>query len=308
MSQTSSTSPSPEDPGSSKAPATKKAGKGSIFTAKYSWYRDDIECKLGFSGGRFTRVNNVIWLVFGAILAAAWYAILIFGVGTDKLFVQKFTDRGETLYLEIFFFFWAACILTAKIFKTRLQLRALEFTNLVPPSADFVLSRHTVNQVLQRLRTECDDPSKFLLFNRIELALSNLKNMGQITDVDTVLETQANNDMDVMESSYSLLKGLIWACPVLGFVGTVQGLGDAIGGFGKVISSTSEISQLKPALQSVTGGLSTAFDSTFVALAATLLLQLYMTFARKTEEELLDACKEYCQRFIVGRLRMIESE
>ena len=298
----------PAEPTPPAAAPAKKGGKGSVFTARFSWYRDDIECKLGFNGGRFTRVNNVIWLICGAILAAAWYAALIFGLGTDKLFTQKFTERGETLYIEVFFFFWAACILTAKILKTRVQLKALEFTNLVPPSADFVLSRHTVNQVLGRLRTECDDPSKFILFNRIELALSNLKNMGQITDVDTVLETQANNDMDVMESSYSLLKGLIWACPVLGFVGTVQGLGDAIGGFGRVIATTTEITQLKPALQSVTGGLSTAFDSTFVALAATLLLQLYMTYARKTEEELLDACKEYCQRFIVGRLRMIEEK
>jgi biopolymer transport protein ExbB/TolQ len=306
----SQTPPQPEPIAEALPPAAgaKKSRKSSAFTSRFSWYRDDLECKLGFNGGRFTRVNNVIWLVCGLFLAASWYAILIFVIGNDKLFVQKFTERGETLYIEVFFFFWAASILTAKIFKTQVQIKALEFTNLVPPNADFVLSRHTVNQVLQRLRTECDDPSKFLLFNRIELALSNLKNMGQITDVDTVLETQANNDMDVMESSYSLLKGLIWACPVLGFVGTVMGLGDAIGGFGKVIASTSDIAQLKPALQSVTGGLSTAFDSTFVALASTLILQLYMTYARKTEEELLDACKEYCQRFIVGRLRMIESD
>ena len=113
------------------------------------------------------------------------------------------------------------------------------------------------------------------------------------------------NDEDVMEGSYSLIKGLIWAIPVLGFIGTVQGLSKAIGGFGSVLNQTTDIGELRPALQSVTGGLSVAFETTFVALVAALVIQLLLTVVRKGEEQLLDDCKEYCQRHVISRLRIV---
>jgi len=132
--------------------------------------------------------------------------------------------------------------------------------------------------------------------------------MGQIGDVDDVLKSHANYDENVMESSYTLIKGLIWAIPVLGFIGTVQGLSTAIGGFGKVLSSGADTSELTPALQGVTGGLATAFETTYVALIAALIIQLILTAVRKHEEEMLDSFQEYCQRHIVGRLRLTAFE
>ena len=72
-----------------------------------------------------------------------------------------------------------------------------------------------------------------------------------------------------------------------------------------MLSTASDIAALRPALQEVTKGLSTGFDTTFIGLTATLISQLYVAQVRKSEEEMLDACKEYCHRYIVGRLRMI---
>jgi biopolymer transport protein ExbB/TolQ len=269
---------------------------------RFSWFRDDLECRIGVRGGRFTRVNNTLWVIVAVVLTVAFYgAIAPF---PSAYFNQVFTQRGKVQYVEVLFSFWALIIVLAKWSKVKLQQRALEFKDLVPVSPDFVLSPATVGDILHRLREACDDPTKFVLFARIELALSNLKNMGQITEVDSVLQSQAGNDEDMMESSYSLVKGLIWAIPVLGFIGTVQGLGMAIGSFGGVLSNASDLSQLKPALQGVTAGLSTAFDTTFVALVAALGIQLLLVVVRKTEEEMLDGCKDYCQRHIVGRLRL----
>ena len=269
----------------------------------YSWHRDDFECKIGFRRSRFTRVSSFLWFVAALILTIATYGVM--GIFPDHPFVEMFTKRGPVQYVIVLFAYWSLLTLLMKMRKTRLQAKALDFTDMVPNHADFVLSPATVNQVLTRLRTSCDDPTRFILFNRIELALSNLKNMGRIGDVDDVLRSQALNDEDVMESSYSLIKGLIWAIPVLGFIGTVQGLSRAIGGFGSVLNQTSEISELRPALQKVTGGLSVAFETTFVALIAALIIQLFLTVVRKGEEQLLDDCKEYCQRHVISRLRIV---
>jgi len=269
----------------------------------FPYFRDDIEARLGLSPGRFTSVNNLAWLIAGLALTVVFYGVL--GLLPTSAATQMFTDRGAVQYAEVFFSFWAVAILAAKWAKIRIQYRALGFRNLVPANPEFVLSPATVGEVLGRLRESCEDPSRFLLFNRIETALSNLKNMGRIGDVDDVLQSQAANDADTVDSSYALVRGLIWAIPVLGFIGTVQGLSQAIGSFGSVLTSASDLEELKPALQGVTAGLATAFETTLVALVAALAIQLILTWLRKSEDELLEGCTEYCQRNIVGRLRLL---
>ena len=126
-----------------------------------------------------------------------------------------------------------------------------------------------------------------------------------MTDVDEILRSQAEHDESIMESSYAIVRGLIWAIPVLGFIGTVLGLSNAIGGFSNVLASAGEMSEISAALKGVTAGLATAFDTTLVALVAALLLQMITTVVHKNEQEFLDSCTEYCHRHIVNRLRIM---
>jgi len=180
--------------------------------------------------------------------------------------------------------------------------------SVVPAEHDFVLSSTTVDDVMEKIYATVDDPKHFVLFNRIVIALSNLRNLGQVTDVDDILRSQAETDESSMETSYATLAGFVWAIPVLGFIGTVLGLSEAIGGFGHVLQSASEISQIKTELQGVTGGLSTAFETTLEALVAALCVQLMLTFLKKSEQEFLDNCSEYCIRNIVNKLRIMPFE
>jgi biopolymer transport protein ExbB/TolQ len=75
-----------------------------------------------------------------------------------------------------------------------------------------------------------------------------------------------------------------------------------------VLSETDKVDQLSSALRGVTAGLATAFETTLVALVAALGVQLVLTFLRKSEEEFLDNCSEYCTRHVVGRLRIMPFE
>ena len=84
-----------------------------------------------------------------------------------------------------------------------------------------------------------------------------------------------------------------------------MGLSIAIGGFGEVLATTTDPSALSDSLKGVTGGLSTAFETTLLALIFALMLQLAVTFLHKAEQEFLDECTEYCQKNIVGKLRMM---
>lgn len=269
------------------------------------WSRMDFEQRLGFRGGRFTRTNSVLTFVMGLLITAVFYAALI--PFHDSFIARSFTERGPTPYAIAFFSAWGLAILFVKSRKLPLQRRALTY-DVVPPNHDFVLSSSTVDEIMHRIYATVDDPKHFILFNRIAIALSNLRNLGRVADVDDILRSQADQDESVLETSYALVQGFVWAIPVLGFIGTVLGLSEAIGSFGSVLGASSDVSELKPALQGVTAGLGTAFETTLQALVAALFIQLWLTGLRKGEEEFLDECSEYCIRNVVGRLRIMPYE
>lgn len=271
-----------------------------------SWHRSDVEQIFGFSGGRFTRVNAIFSLIVGSLITLVIYLVLYFAV-RETVVGKMFIDRGFTPYVMTFLFAWSLVIMLLKWSKLCLQKKALSIA-IIPADMDFVLSVTTVDQVLSRIMKSVDDSRKFVLFNRVFTALSNLRNLGRISDVDEMLRSQAELDESSLETSYALLRGFVWAIPVLGFIGTVMGLSVAIGGFGDVLSKTSDPTALAASLKGVTGGLSTAFETTLVALLFALVLQLLVTFLHKSEEEFLDSCAEYCQRNIVGKLRMMPFE
>jgi len=75
-----------------------------------------------------------------------------------------------------------------------------------------------------------------------------------------------------------------------------------------VLDSSEDLSMITESLKGVTGGLSTAFETTLLALIAALIVQLIMTALKKSEEEFLDATMEYCIRNVIGRLRLTSSD
>ena len=270
-----------------------------------SWERKDIEQRMFFKGAKHTRVNSFFSAIRGLILAILFYAALIPLKGYD--FADMFTQQGYIPYMIVFFGFWSMAILAVKTRKLALQKKTLEY-RVIPKDLDSIRSAGNVVLVVDNIYRVVDEPKNFVLFNRIAVALSNLKNLGRVGDVGEILNSQAEQDEAAVDTSYSILNGFIWAIPVLGFIGTVLGLSSAIGAFGSVLQTTEDIAQIKNALKDVTGGLSTAFITTLQALVVALLLQLWMTFQKKSEEEFLENCSEYCTRYVVNRLRILPFE
>jgi biopolymer transport protein ExbB/TolQ len=274
-------------------------------TPVLSWEARDIERWLGFNAGRNTSVNIIFAFILAAFSSVSFYALLY--PYRDSIIGQSFFNRGIIPFFVVFFTFWSLSILLVKWTKLAVQRRSLQI-RVLPEDPQFVLSPSTVEQVTDRIFLSVDDPRKFVLFNRIIIALSNLRNIGRVADVDEILRAQGENDASSMETSYYIVQVFVWAIPVLGFIGTVLGLSQAIGGFGGVLAASEEMSELRSALQEVTAGLSTAFETTLHGLVAALAIQLLLTALKKAEEEFLDDCSEYCIRNVVSRLRLIESE
>lgn len=267
-----------------------------------NWARSDIEQKCGFPGGRFTRSNNFFTAILAAILTLSFYAALIPLEG--NWLSNMWTKRGPVPYAVAYLTMWSLAILFVKWRKLSLQRKSLRY-QVMPEDPSYVLSAATVDPVLAKIYTTVDDPRNFILFNRIVVALANLRNLGRVSDVDEILRSQAQQDESTVETSYALLGGFVWAIPVLGFIGTVLGLSAAIGEFSGVLGASSDIDQITGALKGVTSGLATAFETTLIALVCALVIQLAITFMRKSEEEFLDEAMDYGLRYVVGRLRIL---
>ena len=275
-----------------------------------AWTQSDIENRIGFKAGRYTGVNHFLALIIGTLLSAIVYSFMAFVMRPlvpVQFIAEMFLRPGNqfTMIPATLFFCWGAAVLLIKSSKVKLQSRALSLQPL-PDDPEFVLNEATTADVLKKINEAVDHPRHFILLNRIENALANLRNIGQIGDVSSILRSQAENDENQVASSYTLLNGMVWAIPVLGFIGTVQGLSMAIGGFTKTLQAAGDLSQIRTSLQGVTSGLSTAFETTLIALIYALVLQLWITIQQRREMSLLDACNDYCHTHVVSRLRLLD--
>ena len=265
----------------------------------------DIECMIGFPSGRYTVASAPLWLGVAAVMTIL-VALFMVIVAPDG-YLLLMMNRCWTNWAVVFFSWWCLGILLAKWIKTSIQLRALRAVDIVPRRGDFILSPGTSGDVLRRIKSVAERPKDFLLFRRIDMALSNLGNIGEVRDVGAVLESQADSDGSSVDSSYTVIRSLIWTIPILGFIGTVVGLSQAIGSFTDVLTQTgSDAGSIKSKLGPVVGGLATAFETTLVALVAAVIIQLLSTWVYKREEALLDGITDFTTENVLSRLKLTD--
>jgi biopolymer transport protein ExbB/TolQ len=297
------------------AGAASAAAGGRPAVVSLSWEAEDIEnrCGLGlFKGGRFTSVNKTFTFLVAAVVSAVFIGMMYWLNQGDSQFKRigtAFVRHGNLFATgpATLFFFWGVVVSLVKIPKLRLQRRALDLA-AVPQNREFVLNEATAKTVLDRVRSLVDDTRYFILLNRIDRALSNLHNIGGVSDVSTILKAQSENDENQIASSYAIIHAMIWAIPVLGFVGTVLGLSIAIGSFTDALQGAHSTDAIKANLVPVTAGLGTAFETTLVGLAFALLLHLLSDLVQQKETDFLDECNDYCHANVVSKLRVRPKE
>ena len=179
------------------------------------WHLCDIEQRFGFRGGKYTDVN--LWfallatvLITGGVFIGLCHVPAY--VRSTKL-VAMVIERGWTPYVMVALFVLAMTILFIKWRKLSFQEKAFK-VELVPAGNNFSLTPDSALDVIRTLNEAVDDPKRFVLFNRIERALLNLRNVGNLSDVSEMLRAQAENDESHMDSSYGILSGIIWAIPI----------------------------------------------------------------------------------------------
>lgn len=196
--------------------------------------------------------------------------------------------------LKIFFGNWISPIIlwffTASFFHLWLKSKKLaqeksytlqlaQFYSGLNPSTKVSLD------AIQQHSQQADLPEENLLLSRSTLYLNHT---GKSDDID---EAFGIKEREFLRGSYALPRFMVWAIPIIGFIGTVWGISNGISHFSDAMTATSSVTDvsamLKESLPLVTHSLATAFDTTLLALLLSVPLMMMMLWLEKQEEAYL---------------------
>ena len=112
------------------------------------------------------------------------------------------------------------------------------------------------------------------LWSRLVNSLHYIYRTGSVGGVEDEMKYLAEMDVERQQQRYSLSRILIWATPMLGFLGTVLGISQALGGIS--VGPDNDFQQMMGGLQ---GSLYVAFDTTALALS---LFDVQLGMVRET--------------------------
>lgn len=108
--------------------------------------------------------------------------------------------------------------------------------------------------------------------------------------------------LSASESSYSFPRILVWAIPLLGFIGTVIGISQAVSEFSGFLEGAEDVEKIKEGIGGVTSGLGVAFDTTLLALFLSVVVMIPLVLIERYESRLLLAMDVFINDKLLSRL------
>jgi len=238
-------------------------------------------------------------LGIGLGLAVVFYVLILPLRGF--YFAELFLGRGGVPFVLVTLMGWAVGILVLK-WRTLRRQRGAMLLDVLPARLGNDITPENVDTFIDQLKRVPPHLRDSLMVNRVRRALEHFKVRKSNPEVASMLASQSEIDASAVESSYTMTRVLIWAIPILGFIGTVIGISAAVGGFSGSLDKADDIEVLKASLNEVTSGLAVAFDTTLVALAMSILVSFPAHYLQKAEDDLLNWVDEYCNENLLKRL------
>ncbi len=201
--------------------------------------------------------------------------------------------------LNTLFFVWAISILYLKFQKLRHQKVALQL-DVLPMRLGKEINISNVGQFIAHVYSLPHKLRDSLMVNRIRKALELFEIRQSAADVREMMSSQSDIDSARIGGSYSLTRAFLWAIPLLGFIGTVIGLSQAIGGMN--FANVEDVGKIVNSINNVTSGLGTAFDATLLGLVLAMILDFPINSLSKQEDDNLNAIDAFCNEVLLPRL------
>lgn len=237
-----------------------------------------------------TSMANFAGFLLGLPVGVAVIYLLTEGPWQDPV-VQRYLSHPVEQAAVVAF--WCAIgVLLFKLLGSSRERAALA-AELIPSWDGQAVPVTRADPLLRQVEDQAGGLTDTYLGRRVIAVLEFVRGRGSANELDDQLRTLADNDALAQEGSYSLLRFITWATPIMGFLGTVLGITEAISGV------TPEI--LEKSLSTVTDGLALAFDTTALALFLTMILMFCTFLVERIEQGLLARVDAYVESELAHR-------
>ena len=181
---------------------------------------------------------------------------------------------------------WALSIMAYKWRHTTIERALAQGTVLNIPEGMSVLpsDARSISRSIEALPVEQQD---FLLPRTLASALQRFATTQSIPAVADTVREHCETEADRLDSELSMIRYIAWAIPSIGFIGTVRGIGDALGQAYKAVEGD---------ISGVTVSLGVAFNSTFVALVLSIIIMFCLHQLQQSQERLVLECQRYTDK------------
>jgi biopolymer transport protein ExbB/TolQ len=188
---------------------------------------------------------------------------------------------------------WAFAILGYKGRETYRQQQLLQRDLLQLPE-NLPIGVEDTRELSRRLQALPAAVQDYLLPRALLTAIERFGATQNIQNVSTAARDVCDSEGERLESELSIIRYIAWAIPSVGFIGTVRGIGDALGQAHRAVEGD---------ITGVTAGLGVAFNSTFIALVISIVLMFFVHQLQLMQERLVLDSERYVDHALVRRLR-----
>jgi biopolymer transport protein ExbB/TolQ len=191
--------------------------------------------------------------------------------------------------------FWALSIMG---YKTRTSTResAMLDMPLVSVAEGTRILPDDAGQLMRPLQSLPDQQKGLLLVRALRTALSRFQVTSSVQSATDAANAVCEAENNRLDSELSMIRYITWAIPSIGFIGTVRGIGSALGQAHEAIEGN---------IAGVTASLGVAFNSTFIALLISMFVMFFMHQLQLIQERLVLDSYDYCEDRL---LRFLKSD
>ncbi|QDV87893.1 MotA/TolQ/ExbB proton channel family protein [Planctomycetes bacterium TBK1r] len=239
------------------------------------------------------RLSGIVAVAGGGVLAGVFYAVIYV---TQWAALERYFLGHPVAIAATILFCVAVSILSLKSWATRQQwslLRRADDAALAPrretdsPTQQF-RDRHDAGFVAQAWSSNLAklprDIGRSQLVVRLREVLMRQSGRGTTKHLADDLRELSSRDADSAHDSFALIRIIVWAIPMLGFLGTVIGITQTLGGL--------DFSNGNAAVDNLKSGLYVAFDTTALGLVLSIVAIFLQFPVERSEQQLLAAIDE----------------
>jgi len=189
---------------------------------------------------------------------------------------------------------WAMAIMGRKASASMRETKMLDRALLNVSEGTSILPEDT-RDLSRPLDTLSEEEQQMLLPRLLKTVLQRFGSTQNIANASASAKEICDNESERLDSELAMVRYIAWAIPSIGFIGTVRGIGEALGQAHRAVEGD---------IAGVTVSLGVAFNSTFVALVISIVIMFFTHQLQLLQERLVLDANNYSDHYLLRHLKV----